>query len=244
MPGVEAPPNYSVWIELPGTTESRVPGTPLSRLYRSSGLVVRSRSARRVIDGLVSYLSAHADPQPGVLRSVSAALVGHGRAVLVPSWILGSLELVQPPLERAGWAFVDSFCVSIDPATGELVVPPDVVAVDDSVLAQFPTGDGRAVPSVPAGRYPIVRWALFPLPGPAPASTATALAAAMGTMVKDCLEPPDLLRGTALVLQRAAPRWVTSTDPKGIAREIIGIASDVRADDLAGREQKRPPFRA
>lgn len=212
-----------MWIE-PGT---RVPGSAaiaLSRLYRSSGLVVRARRPRRVIDGLVSYLSAHADPHPGLMRSVSAGLVGHGRAVLLPSWTIRSLELLQPPLERMGWQFVDSIWAGIDSSTAELVVRPNFVAVDNLALAEFDDVDREAAGPVQAGRYPIVRW-IFPMRREATAlpSKATAVAAAMGTMAKDTAEPPVLLRGVATVFEQATPSWIASTDPTTMAKDIVAL---------------------
>lgn len=230
VPGVEAPPNYSVWIEAPTQGEHSSPATALHRLYRSSGLVVRSRDSRRVIDGLVSYLSTHADPHDGLLPSVNAALVGHDRAILLPNQLLGSLELLQPRLERKGWRFVDSFVTAIDPDTAELVVRPNLLPVDWAVIDGLDGRSHRGIDAVPAGRYPIARWIFFPQPGiNGSASKAAAVAAAMGTVAKDALGPQASLRAVARVFTRATACSVTSADRKTTVSEIVRIATEVAA---------------
>ena len=58
---VEAPPNCSVALADPAPRRSAV--QDLHLLYRSSSLVVRTRSPSRVLRGLAAHLSAFAPPR-------------------------------------------------------------------------------------------------------------------------------------------------------------------------------------
>ena len=44
-------------------------------------------------------------------------------------------------------------------------------------------------------------------------------------MVSGALEPAGLLRGVATVFELATPWWIRATDPKGMAREVVGLVT-------------------
>ncbi len=162
---VEAPANYSVIL----SPANRDNGGPrgLHLLYHDSTAVVRTRYPRRVLAALRSYLSGHLEhegPSGGPLIDVNAvALVRDGQAVLVPSITLIWVDLLSPRLHRKGIQFVDSPHVTVDPVSGELVVDPPTLPINDTV--EFDGIDsarpGREPPPVSPGRYPIKGWAFY-----------------------------------------------------------------------------------
>jgi hypothetical protein len=77
-------------------------------LFRSSLVEVRSRSPRRLIDGLLAHLGFYADESADGLLAVDAmALVTEDRAYLVPWELRPSLDRLERRLNRAGYAVAD-----------------------------------------------------------------------------------------------------------------------------------------
>lgn len=232
--GVQSPPNFSVSINLGGPPAPGRPGgggTRLNILYRSSTMVVRSRRPRRVVEALASYLSTHGSALDGLLLTVGAAIVGGGRAVIVPNNLMGSFEAIQPRLERAGWRFVDSFLTAIDPDTAEMIVRAPIVAVDPIVLGELDEVNGRGreeLPPVPPGRYPVAGWVFLRGSGAEGAmSRAAGVAAAIETVIKEPLGPAHTLHALAQVFTEAVPRSMTFTGAVGAAEALVAVARGV-----------------
>jgi thiol-disulfide isomerase/thioredoxin len=160
-----APENYAV--ALGGTSTTTAPGTArsLNLLVRGSRVLVRSRSAARVLAALLQQLSAALRPgtdDDGSLLRVYATpvLSDDGRALLLPAALADHVQQLQPRLARAGFALPDVAEVLVDPTTAELVVPEPSIPFDASVLANV-DADARLGPERPwarPGRYPIAAW--------------------------------------------------------------------------------------
>lgn len=183
-----APDNFSVVLGEAGSGGRR----QLSLLLKGSTVVTRSRSPRRVVHALAGHLSCLFEPDPGLLRLDSTAVVFDGSAALVPRELTDSLERVQPTLARLGMALLDEPFAHVAPATRELVVAEPRVRLDGHTMQQLPDPvPGASEPSsVPVGRYPLRAWLLPSNVGEeVELSPARALAAALGTLVA---EPSEL----------------------------------------------------
>lgn len=161
--GAKAPDNFSVVL---GEGGSGTRG--LNLLLQNSNVVVRSRSARRVVLGLANYLSPFVDPVAAdeaggtLLRTGAVGAVIGDAAVLLPTNAVLWLEQVQPRLHRAGIQLVDLPYSTIDTATTELVVPEPAVTIDWDRLAAVDDSTGRSeLPAVAPGRYPLRVWGLW-----------------------------------------------------------------------------------
>ncbi|MDP8970372.1 MAG: hypothetical protein M3N52_07745, partial [Actinomycetota bacterium] len=152
----QAPSNYSVQLVADGA-----PGKAFHFLYDRSISALRTRSPRRLVEGLLSYLNSHTAAARDDLLVVDAlAFVGDGRALLVPHAVRLSLSKLERPLNRAGFALVDVPRATLDVVSGQLVVPEWDLAVDAAALDGLEAlGPGRREPVVPPGRYPLAGWA-------------------------------------------------------------------------------------
>jgi hypothetical protein len=235
--GIEAPANLSVRIgghEAEPDAESGPKrrserGKQLHLLYRSSGLAARSRLPSRILQALVSYLDGFAGHgSPGVLRASALALVADGSAIVVPRALLGSLEALQPRLERQGLRFVDTPFVDIDPTAAELVIEPPTLRVDEGALysldQQF-ASPGRSEPPVGTGRFPIRGWAIFGGPEETgPVSRAKAVAAVAGSVALDGWEPQDVLEAFVAVFDSVPPVAIWYSRPQEAVEPLIRLA--------------------
>jgi len=176
-------------------------GRDLNLLLFGNTAVVRSRSPRRVLAGLVSYLSSAADEPPDELLVIQAipALVG-GRAVLLPDVVMTWLDQVQSKLARAGVRLVDAPRAVVDPASAEVVVTAPSFEFDASVLEELPAPARAAseAEAVPPGRYPLAQWFLWDWEGGSGISRARTAAAAAAAFIS--VPPAD----AATALDRAA----------------------------------------
>lgn len=202
----EAPANYSLVLACAGAK-----GAPrrLNMLFRSATTLTRSRSASRVLRSLGAYLASHAEgaTDDGLLELDAVAALGVGGAVLMPSEVrtfdLGRFEGM---LRRGGFALVDAPSAKVDPATGELVVSPPLLELDESVLDSLGAGMAGTGEVVP-GRYPLVAWG-FPWPeeGDLPLARAAALAPAMSKVLR---RRPGDTQATAEMVAAVLRRVVT-----------------------------------
>jgi hypothetical protein len=130
-------------------------------LYWGGRTVVRTLDAGRLLRGLLTFLAAHGDPDPGVVKLRSLGLVRDGRALLTPPGLKGSLSGLEPLLVRRGLVVVDGPWVLVDVAAAELLVGGTSLEVDrgpiDEIVATAPKG--RPAPTVAPGRYPLAGWA-------------------------------------------------------------------------------------
>lgn len=226
VPGVDAPANLSLKLDL-GDTSARPGGTaPLHLLYRSSQSVVRSRRPRRAVGALASYLAALGAAPDGLLLSTAAAVIRGGQAVLLPRRVLARLEVVLPRLHRHGWQVVDSPTSAIDPATGALVVPPPLAVGDEAqaLLARFDASGtpDREPPSVTPGSYPVVGWVFLTRAEDADGLTrAGAVAAALRSIGASPIGPGPTLHGLVRVFQAAAPLRLVTDGTRDLTDALI-----------------------
>jgi hypothetical protein len=235
---VEAPPNLSVRIGgyehgSANDANGKRHGSGskhLHLLYRSSSLAARSRMPSRVVWALVSYLEGFVERTEGspYLQTSALALVGDGGAILVPRAMLGSIEQLQPRVERHGLRFVDCPTAVLDPVSAELVVPRPALEVDEIALQGLDDNfGGSSRPELPIqhGHYPIRSWAFF---GSAddhgPLSRAKAVAAGAGTAIMDGLEPQPVLDAFVNVFDSVPAESIWYSGPQLAAEVLLGLA--------------------
>lgn len=206
-PDIAAPDNLSVVLGDTGRRGRR----DMSVLLSGNSVVARSRSASRVVRALAAYLSCLLDPEEGLVRVDAVGALIEGEAVLLPKAILSSLEQVQAPLARLGFALVDAPFADLDVDKGALVVAAPRVSCDESVIRDLPAPDPVASEpgSVPPGRYDLRSWLLPVRHGAAgPLSPAAAVAGSLGAVV-----------GDARVLNAVMDSFVSLTD----RIEMVGV---------------------
>jgi thiol-disulfide isomerase/thioredoxin len=168
----------------------------LNLLLAGDETVVRSRSPRRVLHALATYLSMLVDQEEGTLIpnglwAVTAlpTIVGDA-SVLLPARLRSALAAAQPRLARAEFRLVDTPLALMDPLNATLVVPPPRVELDLAALDDLPGVAPTASEGawVPPGRYPMVAWAL----GAAPSGDRdVTMATAVATAIVACTHPDD-----------------------------------------------------
>ena len=225
VPDLVAPPNYSAWIELPQPGPKPPGPTRFNVLYRSSRTAVRARSPRRVVEGLVSYLSGHAARDDDLVVTNAAAVVGRDAAILVPGYLLAFFEEFQQRLARQGWRVVDSVRTTIDPAAGELLVLEPALDVEESAMRALGAPSPRESPGVAPGRYPIAQWYFLQDAGGASMSRAAGVAAALGTVAQERLGPAPTLQALAKIFRSARPLPIAISDPKAAAETVLSEAA-------------------
>jgi thiol-disulfide isomerase/thioredoxin len=156
--GTRAPDNFSVILGAAGGRGAK----ELSLLLRGDETVVRSRSPRRVVRGLVSHLSSLVAPDDGLLRTFNLAMLVDGEAVLLPAEARESIEQLQPRLARLGVPLSDEPLARIDLERLELVVPEPLLPFDSTALeALAEPAPGRSeLPAIEPGRYRLRSWGI------------------------------------------------------------------------------------
>lgn len=152
----DAPAAYSVWVN-----DARPrPGMPAARhaVYHGNRAAVADTCLQRVVRALWFHLAAHADERrPDRVQLTAGAVIGQGRAVLVPSGALQRRPGLDARLRHKGAVGLDVPWVTLDAARGEVVVDPAAVDFDGAALAQLaPPPLPRA--TVMPGRYPVAGW--------------------------------------------------------------------------------------
>ena len=180
LDGVEAPRNYSIAVHADHQRGVR----PLHSLWHEYSLLARSRSPGRVVRALLGYLGDHVDARPSFVRVPAVTMIGPSGAVVADP----SLRNHRPRLTRLVRTFAlqvaDSRTADIDDS-GELVVSPSPLHVDESALDSSEMGGPRADPDLPpaTGRYPIRGWLLRTPPTAPEPSKARALSMVMSRAV-------------------------------------------------------------
>ena len=221
MPDVEGPANYSV-ILTGGGRNKKI--EQVSLLYRSSTLVVRSRTPSRVLQGLFAYLSGHLDPPEGFRTNAVAAIVD-GQAVMLPPVVLGSLKVLQPHLRRARWQLVDAPYSILDVEAGELVVPDLGITVDTEVVAELEAQERstKEMPRVSPGRYPIRGWACSAEAGDGALSRAMAVALALPSVDDSVLGIEGSVEALGTLFSKVRPVAVSLGKPKEMLNELRAV---------------------
>ncbi|MGH8893032.1 MAG: hypothetical protein ACRDWY_06965, partial [Actinomycetes bacterium] len=186
------PVNYSVVLPA-----ARGSVRELNLLQARSEVVVRSRSARRVLRALAARLSAVLASSEGSEREATATgvpllasgIVGPQGAYLLPRLPEKLAQRLEPRLSRLGMRLVDEPHVVLDLTTAELVVPQPLVTLDLSALEAVEEGGPWRTELRPAeaGRYPLARWLLAGAGGSP--SRAEIVARLLGTAM---IQPEEL----------------------------------------------------
>jgi len=178
LDGVEAPPNFSMRIE-PEERGANRP-RPLHQLFRSSNLIVRSRSPERVVRALMTRLAAF-EADDTRLRAFSFVVVRDGEAIVLPSVVVNQIKVLQSRLNRAGYQVADGDHVTIDPGTAEVVIDEPSLPVDWAALDGLDEGvrPGSELPAAPVGRYRLRAWGFFRRPEQTTPTRADAVAGAL-----------------------------------------------------------------
>ena len=174
LDGVEAPRNYSIAVHTDGEGSIR----PLDAVWWQFGMMHQSRSAERVIRALFGYLGDHLEPGDELVRVAGVTLVGPGGAVVADASLGNRRSRLLPVLRKLQVQVVDSRWATIDD-TGELVMGPPPLDVDEGALGSLPSGSRRAPsgPDLPVapGRYPVRGWLVRPSVSGQPPSKAQTL---------------------------------------------------------------------
>ena len=114
------PDNYSVALYEPTGRSSR----ELHLLVKGSQQLIRSRSAKRVMRGLLAHLTNDLYPDDLSLAFVQmAALIKDGQAFFVPAEVNYQRDQAQPRFAKSGFQMLDLPYLTFDPVTNELVIP-------------------------------------------------------------------------------------------------------------------------
>ncbi|MGH9028066.1 MAG: PqqD family peptide modification chaperone [Acidimicrobiales bacterium] len=214
-----APDNYSVALsQRSGRTRD------LNFLVRGADRLVRSRSAARVLSGLLAFLSSDlSPPDASLLQLRLPAAVGGGEALLLPS---GARELtgqLESRLSRAGVQLVDRPVVLVDPSTAELVVPEPTVGHEPAVLDSIDRDLGLTSDPGPLspGRYRIRSWLMECSAGAeGPITGALAVALAGSSLVAATDQLSVALSRVALVTEALPPSGISWSSPAGLAAHV------------------------
>jgi len=155
--GTRVPENYSVVLG-GGTGKTR----ELNLLMMGDETLVRSRSPRRVVAALVAHLSAYAEPEDALFRTIDVAALIGDRAVLLPDVTREWIDQTQPRLARLGIPLSDQPYSAIDTTTLELVVPEPTLHINRAALDELPglTTTRSELPPIEPGRYPLAAWSV------------------------------------------------------------------------------------
>jgi peroxiredoxin Q/BCP len=158
-----APDNYSVSLHTDTDGRSR----ELNLLVHGSTQLVRSRSAGRVIAGLLQQLSDDLGTGDDALLKVNATVAVMGAdAVLLPPGLVQWVKQLQPRFTRQGLALADVRQATVDLERAEVVVPQPTIDHEPAILDELDEGVrlGSELPWVRPGRYPLRAWFLVRSP--------------------------------------------------------------------------------
>lgn len=200
-------------------------------LYRGVTGVVRTRDLRRVLHGLLGYLSSFVEPADDeFLRLDAVSLVKDGVAVLVPAEVRSALPTIERRLHAKGIGVADRPWATVDIATGQLVLGEPQLAVDWAVLDELASSEmatGKDGPVAP-GRYPLVGWGFGVGPDTrGPISRAVAVTLAGARLVdRDALSSQDALERLARVLTPLEPVALWADRPEDLVGPLVGFFGD------------------
>ena len=187
--------------------------------------MIRTRDLRRLVDGLLAYLSAAVERPGDTLRVDVLALVKDGAAILAPSAIRSSLASIERRLNAKGLRVVDRPWACVDATAGELVVAEPELSVDPLALDELGRvgRDGAVMP----GRYPVVGWAFgVGQEEQGPISRALALTLAGSRLVdRATLQPQVALDRLASLVSRLRPVAIWGETPQELVGPLAALAS-------------------
>ena len=219
--GDPASPNFSLHV-----AEDDGARKDFHLLYRGVTPVVRTRDLRRLVDGLLGYLSAAVErPDDDTLRLDVLALVKDGAAVLAPASIRSSLATIERRLNAKGLRVVDRPWACVDVTSGELVVSDPHLTVDRPVLDELAPAGARHG-AVPPGRYRLVGWGFGAGEeerGPISRALALTLAGAR-LLDRDLLDSQAILDHLARVLRRVRAVALWGNKPEDLVDPLSALA--------------------
>lgn len=213
------PENYSVSLSSERDARTR----RLDLLVRGGTQLVRSRSAERVVQGLLTYLAADVAPVDAALTRVNATVAFRGdEAFLLPPDLVSRLEHLQPHLTRAGLRLADVPYAAVDLARAEIVIPEPVVDVAPALLGELRVDTGAREPAAVApGRHPIRAWYFAHSPvAVGRLSPATAVSAAL-PLVQELDDIPATVAGLVDLFGRIAGLGVWYADLGEMVEQIV-----------------------
>jgi hypothetical protein len=198
-PDLGAPANYSLWLE-----SGRADGRPdsLNMLYRGRCIAARSRSSADVVGALLRHLEAHVTEQdPTRVRAKLMTLLSPAGAVLVSAGLLQAMATHERPLARAGLRLVHGDLTSIDVQSGQVVIDPPRLKVDEDAKAKLeslgPPSRGASTATV-EGRYPVAALVISNALGSLdPISRARTVALAAPLLLSDHADKTAAVRALA-----------------------------------------------
>jgi hypothetical protein len=150
-PELAAPANYSLHeadVAAPGEAQA------FHTLYRTESPASRSTSVDRLLGELAQHLATHTyDDRTDLLVVDAVAFLSKGRAVLFPPRLRRLAVAEQRRLFRLGIELRSPRRHLVDPRTGELVVEPAPLVLDQSALQNSAAETQQEV-----GRYPVATW--------------------------------------------------------------------------------------
>ena len=202
-----APPNYS--LRLGDASEESRTARPLNVLHQSITPMIRTLSPARAYDTLFHLLSGYVEQhRDDVVVMRGRALIKDGQAIIVPGGFTVFLAARLAMLQRHGIRIVPGSVMKISLDTGELVVEPHALEVDDSALADLVDSRGadREPEEVAPGRYPVTAWTVaFDDGKHEPVSPNQLLTSVLPLVInRDRLEPQTLVDALAASISGAA----------------------------------------
>jgi hypothetical protein len=152
------PANVSIHCGSPPLSGSR----PMYRVYEGCNAIFLSPALDRAVtvaaERLEPFLPA-SSPDPTLLRLRASAVIGDGRAVLLPASMPVALPSLEIRLRATGAQVVATRTVAIHPGHRQLVLRPS------PLTGQLPVGDDLGSPGtrrVASRRYAIMGWLFEP----------------------------------------------------------------------------------
>lgn len=189
---------HSYAVTLPEPVDG--PDSPvrdLNLLVRGADVLVRSRSATRVLRALLWRLADEMVPfdvDGPTVRVDSMAVMVDGVALLVPPGVRVLAPGMARQLARAGIAVADVPRPEVDVRTAELVLRPPAVTHDPGALRDDPVDELVEPRVIAPGRYPLAGWGtVHPAEVPVTLLTPGQAAAALASNVWDPYDFPELI---------------------------------------------------
>ncbi|MPZ61545.1 MAG: PqqD family peptide modification chaperone [Propionibacteriales bacterium] len=226
---VRAPPNYSLRL-------AASDGIAHHRMFRACETPVRTRSLRRLLDALCGFLASHAAEQDSAAVHLDALVLVHdGRVMLLPPE-LRPLRTGEEELRRYGVRILDSQTAPLDPASGQLVIRPPMLTMDDAALAEAAAvapepEPAEAAPVAEPGHYPVRVWADVATTGAShdtdtPSRAALVATANRRVRNRPAIDPQTALSTLAQVASGAVPVWLAAGTETGAMLEQLLKALD------------------
>jgi len=239
---------HSYAVTLPGPDGgSPAPGRDLNLLVRGAEVLVRTRSASRVLRALLWRLADEMVPfdvDGPTVRVNSMAVMVDGVALLVPPGVRTLAPGLSRQLARAGVAVADVPRPEVDLLTAELVVRAPAVTHAPGVLTDDPADEGVEPAVMSAGRYPLAGWGtVYPADTPVTMLTPGQSAAALASNVWDTYDFPELIGRLGALFDRVQGFGIWYGSEAEMVDAIVSAAGIARraGDGFPSDGRRRAP---